>query len=175
MGSDVDLLMIVAFDESGPRLEILTAVLSRECAQSLIGPGKDVAGAILDPDVVLDSLDAYIPQTRESRNERSAILRLALVAQVRGLRLRCDGTDPTAWTPQQDRHYLTSDVQAALTIIAEQLHCTVDHAAHRLFALVDESGAPLRGTSQAVISGQLSFIGSPTGPTVSLGDSPSPD
>lgn len=164
-----DFLMFVAIDQDGrSKRAIPRAILSRGCAQGLIGTDAPAGGAVLEPGAVLDTLEGYVPVDRESRNEYSAILELALVAEARGLVLGCDGVDPTRWTPRQHRSYLTPDVQTALGLISEQLHCTVEHAGHRLFALVDESGATVVGTSREVIAGRLTFIGSPTGPTVSI-------
>lgn len=169
MESVDDLLMFVAIDGLGrPWPGVPGAVLTYDCAQGLVGPHQGVAGAVLDPGAVLDTLDTFIPEGRESQNEHAAIRVLALVAECRGATLRCDGADPTRWTPSDDRDYPADDVQAALAIVAEQLHSSIEYAAHRLFAAVEEAGASLRATSRDVVLGRLCFIGSPTGPTVSI-------
>lgn len=169
MGSDRDFLMFEAIDDAGHASSAIpSAVLTRRCAQGLIGVQREASGAVLEPSAVLDVLEAFVPDSREARNEYSAVLRLALVAEARGMVLGCDGKDPTAWTPSQHPDYRAEDVQTALGFVSQQLHCTVEHASHRLFALVEESGVCVLETSRDVIAGRLSFIGSPTGPTISI-------
>lgn len=176
MGSDCDLLMLVAIDSAGRSCSAIpSAVLTRQCAQALIGMDQEASGAMLEPSAVLEALEGFVPDSRESRNEYSTVLRLALVAEARGMVLGCDGMDPTTWTPAQDPSYFAAAVQTAVSLVAGQLHCTVEQAAHRLFALVDESGTAVLGASRDVIAGRLSFIGSPTGPTVSIWDHQSPE
>lgn len=162
MGNAQTFVMFVAVDEVGRRdRSVPTAVVCRECAHALSGAARRGARAVLEPGAVLEALDGWIPRDREARSEYSAVLKLALVAEARGLVLCCDGTDPTTWTPAQHRDYLDADVQTALGIVAEQLDCTVERAAYRLFAVADEVGACPIATSRDVISGRLSFIGSP--------------
>jgi hypothetical protein len=165
--SDDDVLVFVAIDASGRTCPgVSAAVLSRAFAQALVGPHREVAGVVLEPEAVLAALDGFVPTSRETRTEYSAILALALVAEVRGALVGCDGEDPRTWTPARHPDFLVPQVQAALAIVAEQLHCSADDAAHRLFAVAQEAGGSLRETSRDVVSGRLSFVGSPTPPTV---------
>jgi hypothetical protein len=165
--SDDDVLVFVAVDASGRACPALpAAVLSRACAQRLVGPHRDVAGIVLDPVAVLAALDGFVPTDRDARDEYSAILVLALVAEVRGVLVACDGEDPRTWTPARHPDYRAAEVQAALAVISEQLGCSADDAAHRLFAVVQEAGASLRETSRDVVAGRLSFTGNRTLPGV---------
>jgi hypothetical protein len=162
-----DLLVFVAVDGTGRAWPGLPgAVLTRACAQGLVGRDQSVTAAVLDPRAVLDALDA---EGRESQDEAAAIRALARVAESRGATLRSRGTDPTPGSPAGDHDYSSADVRAALVIISDQLRSTIEYAAHRLSAVVDETGGSLPETSRNVLSGRLCFIGGPTtGPTVGV-------
>ncbi|WP_433782703.1 hypothetical protein ACQPX6_22890 [Actinomycetospora sp. CA-101289] len=95
METDDDVLVFVAIDGSGRSCPgVSAAVLSRGFAQGLVGPHGDVVGVALDPGAVLAALDGFVPTSRETRTEYSAILELALIAEVRGALVGCDREDP---------------------------------------------------------------------------------
>lgn len=163
-----DFLMMTAVDETGmSRAGISGALLTEDCAHRLIGADRPASGAVVEPNAVLEALAGYQPGDRESRSEYSALLELALVADAYGLVLRLGESDPTTWTPAHDPRYWTTEVQTALSFIAAQLDCTVEQASHRLFALVDSTGACLIEVSRDVATGRLTFIGDHAASTTS--------
>ena len=170
MDIEHDLLTFTAVDKTGRvRPNAQAAVLSGVCARGLVGAHRPTAGALLEPEEVLTALEGFTPGTREARTEYSAILRLALVADAYGLVLRCGSSNATAWTPADEPAYWDDEVQTALSLVAGQLDCTVEQAAHRLFALDSSTGTPLLETSRDIIAGRLIFVGTHDASTTEVG------